>query len=178
MLVRPRRADTTVSKAVGFAVPSRQGSGNARRLALALAVATGAANAAATPAYSFDAPRFANELDEFVVRRAADLREIAHDEDLLFSEGSLGFLRRFMTAHGSDCRKPAIFLMDDGSLRAVWRTQRQEQIGLAFRESGVVQFVIFAAEKSGAMNRATGEVKFANVMRQVHASEAGHILRA
>lgn len=156
--------------------PARGHSVNVKRLALALAVSTGAANAAATPAYSFDAPRFACDLDEVVVERAHVLREMAEEEGLPFSEASLGALRRFVSSHGHDAR-PAVFLTDKGNMRAVWRTAEQEQIALEFRDQASVQFVIFAKDDDGAINRATGVVSFGGIMRQINASEAGHILR-
>jgi hypothetical protein len=55
--------------------------------------------------------------------RIAELREIAKDEGIAFSEKSLSSFMAFMDI--TKALPPGLFLHDDGNLNAIWVTGRQ-----------------------------------------------------
>jgi hypothetical protein len=64
---------------------------------------------------------------------------------------------------------PAVVLMDNGNLRAVWR-RGQEQVGLEFRGFGRVSFVLFAARDHGRMiARMAGEDRLKEIAGKIAA---------
>ena len=63
----------------------------------------------------------------------------------------LAFLRLIPLA-----RKPAIVLSDTGELRAMWDNAREEQIGLRFKSTGDVQYVLFRKRKNAPLARSSG----------------------
>jgi hypothetical protein len=44
--------------------------------------------------------------------------------------------------------RPAIFLLENGNLRALWKNDAKEQVGLQFLGAGAVQFVMFAQRQN------------------------------
>lgn len=77
-----------------------------------------------------------------ILARLAFLRLMASEEGIAFGEKSLSYLNSFLPTLG-DFKTPAIFLLDSGNLRAVWREVR-EQVALEFMADGVVRYVLFA----------------------------------
>lgn len=77
-------------------------------------------------------------------QRIDDLRAIAIDEQLVFDEASasaaLSFVNRL-----HDVRRPGAFLVD-GNIRLVWDKPEGQQVGLQFRGSSKIQFVIFQVD--------------------------------
>ena len=53
---------------------------------------------------------------------------------------------RFVESVGQT-RKAYLFLLDNGNLRAVWKDENDDQVGLQFRDDGMVHYVIFARSK-------------------------------
>lgn len=43
--------------------------------------------------------------------------------------------------------RPSLFLNDNGNLRALWKNDQREQIGLQFLGGGNIEFVIFKQRK-------------------------------
>jgi hypothetical protein len=83
-------------------------------------------------------PFFPNSLDMDL--RIQALRIEAEIERVPFSNASHADFRDFIGRVPS--RVPAIFLRDNGNLRALWKNGDQEQIGLQFLGGGDVQYVI------------------------------------
>ena len=73
--------------------------------------------------------------------RVQALRIEAKMDQVPFSNASHAEFRDFMRLVPARAR-PAIFLRDNGNLRALWKNDDQEQIGLQFLGGGDVQFVI------------------------------------
>lgn len=77
-------------------------------------------------------------------KRVDDLRAVTIDEQLAFDETSAGaalaFVRRL-----HNVRRPGAFLVD-GNIRLVWDKPEGQQVGLQFRGSDKIQFVIFQAD--------------------------------
>src|SRR5438270_701113 len=71
--------------------------------------------------------------------RIAFLRREAHDEDMPYSETSERDLRQFMAARPS-LRKPNLYLVDNGNLRAVWKGASGEHLAMQFLGGGQIQF--------------------------------------
>ncbi len=59
-----------------------------------------------------------------------------------YSQQSLSDLLTFI-GEVSFSRRPAIYLLDNGNFRAVWRNAENEQAAFQFRGGGVVQCVFF-----------------------------------
>jgi hypothetical protein len=87
------------------------------------------------------------------------LLELRHDAELAgepFSAASLDAFWAFLDSHPNAIR-PAIFLLDNGNLRALWKNDAREQVGLQFLGNGDVQFVIFSRQHgSFEMTREAG----------------------
>jgi hypothetical protein len=74
--------------------------------------------------------------------RIDDLRVIATDDELPFSETSATAALAFAKMHGRS-RQPSAFLIGNGNIRLLWLNDAQEQVGLQFREDKDVQVVLF-----------------------------------
>jgi hypothetical protein len=104
-----------------------------------------------------------------VDKRLAELRVAAQDENIPLSEVSLRTFRRFLQAYPTT-KKPLITLLDNGNLRAVWKDDRGQQVGLQFRAPDEIQFVLFAKRAgSQAMTRTAGRDTFEALPRQIEA---------
>jgi len=75
--------------------------------------------------------------------RLRELRTDAENSGEPFSDASLDDLWAFIDSFPNATR-PAIFLLDNGNLRALWKNEAKEQVGLQFLGNGAVQFVIFS----------------------------------
>ncbi len=84
--------------------------------------------------------------------------------------------RRFMDSLPL-LKKPRIFLLDSGHLRAVWKGEQGEQIGLQFMGSGIVQYVIFAKHTEfQAHRRGYGRDTIEGVLRHISAFETEDLI--
>jgi len=79
--------------------------------------------------------------------RLRELRADAESNGEPFSDASLSDLRAFLDSLPLATR-PAIFLLDSGNLRALWKNDAKEQVGLQFLGNGEVQFVIFSQRQN------------------------------
>ena len=95
------------------------------------------------------------ERDKAVAERIRVLKEAAVDEGIEWigasEAGLLAFLKLMPRA-----RKPAIVLSDTGELRAMWDNSREEQIGLRFKATGDVQYVLFRQRRNAPLARSSG----------------------
>ncbi|MAN11084.1 MAG: hypothetical protein CMN63_01470 [Sphingobium sp.] len=134
----------------------------ARRIAATMAIATftmsfpshAAANDAFAPMLPTDNSKSQATLAA-VERRFAALCEIADDEGIVINRSSYISLKNFVR-NWTGARPPAIMLMEDGTVRAVWRDAKEQQVALHFRDNGKVQYVIFLTGDDGNIERATG----------------------
>jgi len=79
--------------------------------------------------------------------RLRELRIDAESSGEPFSDASLDDLWVFLDSFPNATR-PAIFLLDNGNLRALWKNEAKEQVGLQFLGNGEVQFVIFSQRQN------------------------------
>ena len=80
----------------------------------------------------------------------ARLRELRIDADTNgepFSDVSQDNLRAFLDSLPFS-KRPAIFLLDNGNLRVLWKNEAKEQVGLQFLGNGEVQYVIFSQRQN------------------------------
>jgi hypothetical protein len=70
-----------------------------------------------------------------------------------------------------------VFLLDNGNLRALWKNEIDEQVGLQFLGGCVVQYVIFAQRPNPPMmSRNAGTEALANVLSEIAARGCNHLL--
>lgn len=104
-----------------------------------------------------------------IEKRIAALRIIADEEGLPWSDVSLRALRRFLRAYPTT-QRPLLTLLDSGNLRALWKDNQGQQVGLQFREPEEIQFVLFAKRPgSVAMTRTAGRDTFDALPKQIAA---------
>jgi len=75
-------------------------------------------------------------------KRVQFLRIEAEIDRVPFSDASFSDFQAFMRETRPRVR-PSLFLNDNGNLRALWKNDTREQIGLQFLGEGNIQFVIF-----------------------------------
>ena len=108
------------------------------------------------PLYSiFTSPPYEKLIDA-CQKRVNVLKEEAYEEGHVFCEKSEGDLIAFLHEQSFSYR-PVITLLSNGNLRALWKDNTGEQIGLQFRGGGEVQYVLFVrCEQEGLIDRAAG----------------------
>jgi hypothetical protein len=112
-----------------------------------------------------------------VHQRLATLKVQALLQEEPFSEASLADLIEFLRELPF-VQRPALFLLDNGNLRAVWKNDWKEQIGLQFLGGQIVQFVIFSLRADPPMMaRIAGAETMGNIVGQIKANAAEHLLR-
>jgi hypothetical protein len=112
-----------------------------------------------------DEDRF-SEID----KRLAALAVAAEEEEITPSKASQKDLLRFLTTH-REARRPAIYLLETGNYRAVWKSSEGEQIGLQFRGNEEIQYVIFAKREYPTMfSRSSGRDSFRGIEKQIDAN--------
>jgi hypothetical protein len=107
---------------------------------------------------------------ESIETQVEELRRHATEEEEAFSEDSAAAALRFCHDLAAD-REPAIFLMANGNLRAVWQNEARDQIGIQFMANGLLQYVILR-DRDGMTLKALGEdVSFDRVRDTVDVQE-------
>jgi hypothetical protein len=114
-------------------------------------------------------PSFSNALDMDL--RIQALRVEAEIDQVPFSDASYADFRAFIRQVPSRAR-PAIFLRDNGNLRALWKNDNQEQIGLQFLGGGDVQYVILKRRPGGRLMSHYGVDSRGGVMAVIRAAQA------
>jgi hypothetical protein len=111
---------------------------------------------------------------EALEARVNALRGIAEEEDLPLSEESiaagLSFVRSLRRT-----RRPSAFLVGNGNLRLVWLTEQNEQVGLQFRGSKDVQFVLLKL-RDGHLGHTMGSDTATGVLVTIAAMGLTHVL--
>jgi hypothetical protein len=96
--------------------------------------------------------------------RLRELRVDAVRNSEPFSEASLADLRTFLDPLPL-VERPAIFLLDNGNLRVLWKNAANEQVGLQFLGGGAVQFVIFVQRQNPAMTSRVAGIDALSALR-------------
>ena len=112
-------------------------------------------------------PEPVDTLPPAIARRLGELRDIAQNENAIYSQVSAEQLRAFIAANGVT-RRPLLSLLDNGNLRALWDAPSGEQVGLQFRGGSEIQFVFFARRfNPDGMMRSAGRDTIAGVAEQI-----------
>lgn len=102
-----------------------------------------------------------------ILDRIEQLREIAEDDSIIFSDASCSDMLEFLKTRPG-ARNPNIFLLDNGNLRTVWKCAEGRQIGLQFCGKGKVQFVLFSRRPTSEYPiRAAGWDDLSGVGKQI-----------
>jgi hypothetical protein len=108
--------------------------------------------------------------------RLRELRVDAQVEGEAFSEASASDLRQFIQSVGVT-KGPAIFLLDNGNLRALWRGADGQQVGLQFLGGRRAQFVIFSQrEDPRMMMRVAGIDSIVETRARIVRDRVDHLL--
>jgi hypothetical protein len=118
-------------------------------------------------------------LRQIRVETSARLRELWIDAALsgeAFSEDSLEDLMSFLTGL-TPRERPSLFLLDNGNLRALWRNQSDEQVGLQFMGQELVQYVMFARRpNSQRMLHHYGQELLGEIRTTITANGCDHLI--
>jgi hypothetical protein len=111
-----------------------------------------------------------------ISKRLQFLKIQAEIDCVPFSEASLTEFQAFIRETGSRAR-PSLFLNDNGNLRALWKNDRHEQVGLQFLGESNIQFVIFKQRKGVlGMARVAGIDAMDRIVRHIKAIGAERLL--
>jgi hypothetical protein len=109
---------------------------------------------------------FPNALD--IALRIQALRIEAEIDQVPFSNASFAEFRDFLRQIPARAR-PAIFLRDNGNLRALWKNDDQEQIGLQFLGGGDVQYVILKRRPNRKLTTHSGVASSGELLALIRA---------
>jgi hypothetical protein len=90
------------------------------------------------------------QLNAEIITRLCELITDASLANEPFSRNSLSDLLLFMSQI-SFGRRPAIYLLDNGNFRAVWKNSQNEQAAFQFRGKGIVHCVFFHKRKASQL---------------------------
>ena len=100
-----------------------------------------------------------------VLHRLKTLHEVAVEEGMSIAQASEDDLRRYLLDQLKPAVRPAISLLENRNLRALWKDAAGQQIGLQFRGNAWVQYVIFARSiPERAIKTYVGREKIADVL--------------
>jgi hypothetical protein len=100
-----------------------------------------------------------------VLSRLKDLHEIALDEELSIRGASESDFRDLVIDRFKPTNRPAVSLLENGNLRAVWKDQGGQQVGLQFRGDGWAQYVFFALTyPEGTLSTSVGRIKLSSAL--------------
>jgi hypothetical protein len=107
--------------------------------------------------------------------RLRELKADAGSNGEPFSEASLHDLRAFLDPLPL-ANRPAIFLLDNGNLRALWKSEA-EQVGLQFLGDGQVQYVMFSRPRQAEhVSRRAGVQALSAIRALIATSALEHLL--
>ncbi len=116
--------------------------------------------------------------DLLVGKRIAEIRALAAEEAIAISSRSESDLIEFLRSVTA-ARRPKLYLLDNGNVRAVWKGADDQQIGLQFLGDGQVQFVVFGYrhDPDGAV-QACGRDTVVGIQKQIKALGVARLLLA
>ncbi|MYA67942.1 MAG: hypothetical protein F4Y22_11925 [Gammaproteobacteria bacterium] len=108
--------------------------------------------------------------------RIDSLRDFAlQDGFSLNPESEADFWRFVQTA--PDFRKGNLVLIDNGNLRAVWKNDEGDHLGLQFLGGGMLQYVVFKRRSANSrISQVTGRDTFVGLIRQINAFDLESLL--
>ena len=131
------------------------------------------------PAYSSCDPsmlRDAMHAKKQTRERLNNLRDIALEEGIeisIHSEIDLWSLLDTLEFK----KRPYLFLLDNGNLRALWKNDEGEQIGIQFFGQDLIQYVLFSLRMPGRiMARTSGRDTLPNIRRQIGAFDLWRLM--
>jgi hypothetical protein len=109
-----------------------------------------------------------------ILELKTDARAESHAVSAASEENLLAFLDGYVFT-----RRPFITLLDNGNLRALWKNDAGEQIGIQFRGGKQVQYVFFARrEGQEFMARVSGRDSLTDIERQIEALNLERLMTA
>jgi len=103
--------------------------------------------------------------------RIAELREAGKEEDIEVNEASEIALWDFIKSLPAT-REGALFLMENGNFRLIWKGQKESHLALQFLGGREIQYVIFKRRKRAKqVCRVAGADTFDGIKRQIEAFE-------
>ena len=119
-----------------------------------------------------------HRLEVQIEDRLRELRIDAQVDGESFSEGSMNDFRQFIKSI-SITRKPGVFLLDNGNIRALWRGADGQQVGLQFLGNEKVQFVIFSQrDNPRMMARVAGIDSIVETRARIERDGVDHLIGA
>ncbi len=111
------------------------------------------------------------------LQRIAELKKDAVADGIAMNPSSEREFRTFLGTRGF-FRKGALFLLDNGNLRAIWKNEQGDHIGLQFLGNGAIQYVMFTHRNPRAKNvsRVAGRDTLDGVRRQILALDLADLL--
>lgn len=133
--------------------------------------------ARSSPSARVSPPLAAQDWPGALEKRLAALREAGQEEGISYSSVSEQQLRAFLKS-GLPFRMPAVFLLGNGNLRAVWENASGEQVGLQFQPEDEVQFVLFARRRHDRLSHSAGRDTQEGVIDQIRAMRLMRLVSA
>ena len=129
----------------------------------------GAGKVSQLPVTQATFPRRRNHVLQTYSHRLNELEEYARADGYSLNIGSKATFARFMEKLSS-VRQPRLILMENGNLRAMWKCQKDFQMGLQFLDNNEVQFVIFRPRAdSNEISRAYGRDSLEGIAKLITA---------
>ena len=117
--------------------------------------------------YIDERARAARELRRTYSQRIEELREHGQEDEITLNEASAEDFWTFMEASGFN-RRAGLALMHNGNLRAVWKGDEGDHLGVHFLGNHVVNYVIFKRRPGSVrVSRVAGNDTFDGIKRQV-----------
>lgn len=114
-----------------------------------------------------------------ILQRLKDLHEAAIDEGMRVATASEVDFRRYVIGDMKPAVRPAITLLENGNVRALWRDSFGQQVGLQFRGDGWVQYVLFAKTyPERSIETSVGRKKIAAVLDMIEKSGLKNLIYA
>ena len=103
--------------------------------------------------------------------RIAELREAGREEDIEVNEASEKAFWNFIKSLPAN-REGALFLMENGNFRVIWKGPNESHLALQFLGGRDVQYVIFKRRKRATkVSRVAGADTFDGIKRQIDSFE-------
>lgn len=100
---------------------------------------------------------------EPVAARLRELRELATEEGMSFSESSVAQATRWLRI-ASPPVLPSVFLLNNGNIRFLWK-RNDTQLGIQFLECGTVQFVFLGEDDR--IERIFGSLRATELLKRI-----------
>lgn len=105
------------------------------------------------------------------------IQELKDDAELAgdpISESSIRDFQEFMKL-AAPTRRPSIFLLHNGNVRALWLNDQGEQVGLQFMGDGEIQFVMFV-RRAQIIARDHGTEELSAMLAKIRNNGCMHLL--